>query len=169
MTEAEFNNSLVKSYGGIEITLLKEKTLESPRKRYRYCLHDNTNHLTQEMIICMNGFSYFRPHKHPKGNSESYHMLDGQLDIFIFDDQGKVLQIVKLSSKESNINNDRDLIYRLSGSKYHLMIPQSEWVIFHEVSTGPFDTSKIQEADFAPLNNCSLIEAENYCKSLYKF
>ena len=84
--EAEFNQLPAKSVGTFDIESLKDKANKSFRKRYRICLHHSTDHLTQEMIICSKGFNYFRPHKHPLMYSESYHLIEGALDVYLFDD-----------------------------------------------------------------------------------
>ena len=92
--ESEFNNKNILSIGNKEIQYLKKKSILSPKNRYRICLHNNTNHLTQEMVICINGFSYIRPHKHPKNISESYHLIEGALDVYILDNSGKIINSV---------------------------------------------------------------------------
>ena len=162
--EAEFNQSETMTFSSLDIDYLKKKTQNSPRNRYRICLHYSTDHRTQEMIICLKGFNYFRPHKHAQGCSESYHMLEGALDIYFFDDNGKVINVVKLASPNFENRENRDVIYRLSASLYHLVIPRTEWTIFHEVSTGPFNKNNFTKlASFAPTEDSDSKKIIEYC------
>ena len=167
--EAEFNQLSVKSVGTFDIESLKNKTNKSPRKRYRICLHNSTDHLTQEMIICLKYFNYLRPHKHPLMFSESYHLIEGALDVYLFDDDGTVIQTIKLASPNFKNGEKRDTLYRLSKPIFHLLVPRTEWTIYHEVATGPFNKKKsVEYAPFAPLENSDPKEAVEYCKKVTK-
>ena len=42
--------------------------------------------IVSKMLICLNGFNYSKTHKHPAEVSESYHMIEGKIDIIFFDD-----------------------------------------------------------------------------------
>lgn len=159
--EAEFNQKSIKSISSDDIHYLKKKALETKRQRYRLCLHSDVNHLTQEMIICLKGKNYFRTHKHPLNYSESYYMIEGCIDIYLFDNNGNFLEKVNLCS------NSGSFYYRLSGSIFHLVIPRTEWTIYHEVATGPFDKKKsIIFADFAPDENDDKSVIDNYINQI---
>lgn len=165
--EAEFNNEPARSVDSIDIDKLKEKAEKTKRKRFRLCLHDNTDHLTQEMIICLKGFNYFSPHKHPETRSESYHLIEGALDVYLFNDTGDVTKIIKLAAPNFKSKELRSIMYRLSSPIFHLIIPLTEWTIYHEVATGPFVKNQaVEYASFAPKDNCSREEALKYCNEL---
>jgi cupin fold WbuC family metalloprotein len=150
--EAEFNARDYRPINSRDINHLKEMAEQSPRKRYRFCLHSSHEHFTQEMIICLHGFNYFQPHRHPIQRSESYHMIEGEMDVYLFNDTGECLDTIKLSaSRKRSKEEDIYFMYRLSAPLYHLMIPRSEWTIYHEVLTGPWDRETVVEyAPFAP-------------------
>jgi cupin fold WbuC family metalloprotein len=150
--EAEFNAHDYRSIGLPDINHLKKMAEKSPRKRYRLCLHSSHKHLTQEMIICLQGFNYFQPHRHPIQRSESYHMIEGEMDVYLFNEIGECLDTIRLSAScKSDKGGGGNFMYRLSASLYHLMIPRSEWTIYHEVLTGPWDRETVVEyAPFAP-------------------
>ena len=148
--EAEFNNKDYVSINNTLIEKLKKKCFLSPRGRYRFCLHDNTNHLTQEMIICFYGNQYVHPHKHLGSMSESYYIINGKVAVILFDNQGKVLDKIILSHKTKSGNEN--FMYRLSKPIYHTIVPLSKWTIYHEVTTGPFIKNKVVKyANFAPI------------------
>lgn len=166
--EAKFNNLNYQSVGRIDIKELKELTEKSRRNKFRLCLHKKTSDLVQEMIICTKNFVYSQPHKHPNNKSESYHIIEGSLDVIIFNDKGKVIDKIYLSSFK---NKNSQFMYRLSKPYFHTMIPRSKWTIWHEVSTGPFTKKKNQfakYADFAPSENSKKIEINSFINKIKK-
>ena len=149
--EAEFNIETVRFVGKQDIDHLKMKSTESIRNRYRLCLHHDESHHTQEMIICLKGFTYFQPHRHPANHSESYHMVEGMLDVYLFNEQGVLVEKVQLAAPGSFNAASRAFMYRLSAPIYHFVVPLSEWTIYHEVLTGPWNKDSVnQYAPFAP-------------------
>ena len=121
--ESEFNLNSIKTVRVKDINYLVKRALKSKRKRYRFCLHENTNHLTQEMIICFNGFTYIRPHRHLSKRSESYHMIKGSMDVYLFNNNGKVKDIIRLNANKSDKNSI--FFYKLSKSIFHTIYPRS--------------------------------------------
>ena len=96
----------------------------------RICLHDSPEAEFHEMIILQYGGKYSRPHKHPvKG--ESYHIIEGSMAAFVFDDSGQVMDANVLDASSS-------FLYRVGGNTYHVAVPLSELLIYHESKPGPF-------------------------------
>ena len=148
---AKFYKKPIIIIGKSDIKKLKKWTANSSKKRYRICLHNNKSHLTQEMLICTKGYSYIRPHKHPKNVSESYHVLEGALRIYILNNNAKILKIINLSSPNEKKYKSKNFIYRVSSPLYHLTVPLTKWTVYHEVTTGPFLKNKmVKYADFSP-------------------
>lgn len=118
-------------------TLNKLRTLadESPLKRSRILLHQNRDELTQEMIILLKNGTEFKPHRHPKEKSESYHMIHGSMKVNIFNDSGEIVRVIYLDSR----NN---IYFRNSNSAWHQPVPTSDYVCYHETYTGPFVKEK---------------------------
>jgi len=113
---------------------LKKKAFESKLKRYRYCIHKSNNHLTQEMIIVFHKDTIITPHRHPLGRSESYHLIEGAMNVYFFDDEGNTKNAIRLEEQSKNKN----FYYRLSSHTWHLPVPTTEFMIYHETITGPF-------------------------------
>ena len=150
--EAQFNSEMFRDINPRDINALKEKVIASPRNRYRLCLHADQSHHTQEMIICLKGFQYFQPHLHPEGRSESYHMIEGKMDIYLMDERGEVVETIELVAPH-NLAKDscQSFMYRLSAPMYHFTFPRSEWTVYHEVLTGPWSKELVVNyAPFAP-------------------
>jgi len=133
---------------------LKRRALASPRRRARLCMHHSTGHLTQEMLIVFHRDSSMPPHRHPQGKSESYHLLEGCLRVFLFTDDGRVFRVLDLEAGKS-------FLYRLAAPHWHMPVPLSEWVVYHEVYTGPFvKTADVEFAPWAPPETSSAEAAE---------
>ena len=129
------------------ITDLKKEALKSRRKRYRLCLHYNNEHPTHEMLIVFHKDTYMPPHRHPIGKSESYHIVEGTMTVYFFDDDGTVIQ----HSRLSDVRSKAPFMYRLSGNIWHMPVAESEWLVYHETYTGPFDKmSDVEFTSWAP-------------------
>ena len=87
------------------------------------------------MLICMSELTYFKIHKHPRGFTESYHVIEGTLKVFFFDDGLNLISSLVLSPEEN-------FIYRLNKSVYHLVISTTASTIYHETLCGPFERGK---------------------------
>ena len=127
----------------MSITQLKEIWNNDPDRNVRICLHDSPQSSFHEMVILESPKRYYRPHKHiTKG--ESYHLIEGRLGVFIFSDQGVILDSRILDTNDS-------LIYRIAESVFHCILPISNPVIYHECKLGPF-TGKEDSiwADWSP-------------------
>ena len=116
-----------------DIQWLKAKAAGNVRERVRLCAHRSTEDAVHEMLIVHTKGTYIRPHKHPN-KSESFHIIEGDLDIVVFDEDGKVLELIEMGEYSSGCR----FFWRLSESYYHTVIPRSDFVVFHETTSGPF-------------------------------
>ena len=89
--------------------------------------------------------AYVRPHKHI-GKSESFHVIEGLLLVVVFDDEGSKIEDIPMGDMHSG----ELFYYRLPANLYHTVIPQQDFVVFHEVTNGPFDRSDTVFAPWAP-------------------
>ncbi len=133
------------SLGDEEASFLKAQALRSPRCRARICAHKSNGDLLHEMLIAISSKSYIHPHKHI-AKSESFHIVEGSVDVIIFDDDGNITNIIKLGAPGSG----RSYFYRLSKARFHTMIINSNILVVHEVTNGPFDKEQTILAPFAP-------------------
>jgi len=113
---------------------LKRKALDSKNKRFRLCMHHSNAHQTQEMIIVFNKGTFMPPHRHPKGKSESYHIIEGDMIVYFFNNKGEVIKKIEMGS----IKRNKTCVYRLSNSIWHMPLVVSEWLVYHETYSGPF-------------------------------
>ena len=117
-----------------DIEYLVQRAAANPRKRIRLCAHRDTNDRLHEMLIVHGRDCYVRPHRH-LSKSEAFHVIQGLVDIVLLDEAGKVNAVVKMG----DYSTGRKFYYRLADSLYHTLLIRSEWVIFHEITNGPFE------------------------------
>ena len=154
--EAEFKLGAIETIKWNDLNYLLSRASKLKRKR----------HPTQVMIICFKGFNYVQPHKHVGKRTESYHMIKGSMDVYLFENNGKLKEIIRLDANKNK--KDSKFFYKLSKSIYHTILPRSKVTIYHEVLTGPFHEKYISYAKFAPKNRCSNKEALDFFKSYKK-
>jgi cupin fold WbuC family metalloprotein len=116
-----------------EIEFLKERVKHAPRGRVRLCAHSSDSDLVHEMIIVLTQKTYIRPHRH-FGKCESFHIIEGAVDVVPFDDAGEIKEIIEMGEPGSGKN----FFYRLSTPLFHTLLIRSEILIIHETTTGPF-------------------------------
>ena len=136
MNEVIINTLDVAVIGSEMIGRLKALASASPRKRARLCLHRSPADATHEMLIAFHHDSFMPPHRHPANKSESYHVVEGLMVVHLFDDTGEVLRSIRLGTAEPAF------LYRLSTNLWHMPTAESEWLIYHEVYSGPFEKQR---------------------------
>jgi cupin fold WbuC family metalloprotein len=128
-----------------DIDQLKILSRSNPRKRIRICTHPDIGDNIHEMIIIHASGAYITPHKHI-GKSESFHIIEGVLLVVIFDEKGGIIEQIRMGDSESGLT----FYYRLPANYFHTVVPQSELVVFHEVTNGPFVPEDTVFAPWAP-------------------
>ena len=146
--------------GQEELAFLKRQAADNQRKRARICAHKTNDDALHEMLIAISAKSYIHPHKH-LGKSESFHIVDGIVDVVVFDDGGEIREIIELGDARSG----RNFYYRLSESAFHTLLIRTDFLVVHEVTNGPFSRDKTVLADFAPAEE-ELAKAGTYIKQV---
>jgi cupin fold WbuC family metalloprotein len=121
------------------------RAVRSPRNRARLCTHPSPEDALHEMLICLARETYVRPHRHP-GKSESFHVIEGELGVVLFDDTGAVLDVIELGPYHSG----KAFFYRLMVPTFHTVIVNTPHALFHETTNGPFDPADTEFAAWAP-------------------
>ncbi|MEJ1298727.1 MAG: WbuC family cupin fold metalloprotein [Candidatus Sedimenticola sp. (ex Thyasira tokunagai)] len=126
---------------------LKHEAAASPNLRSRLCLHCDTQSPVQEMINVFCHDSYLRPHRHPQGKTESYHIIEGVLRVYLFDELG----VVNTYSDLCNSDPKAPFLFYQPGGLWHMPVAMTPFVVFHEVYTGPFEEGRdVEYADWSP-------------------
>lgn len=146
--------------GEQQIAFLKRQAASNARGRARICAHKTNEDALHEMVIAISAQSYIHPHKH-LGKSESFHVIEGKVDVVMFDDRGGIVDIIELGEAGSG----RDFYYRLSDSAFHTFLIRTDFLVVHEVTNGPFVRDKTVLAPFAPSEE-RLAKARAYMQEL---
>lgn len=96
----------------------------------RLCLHESPEAAFHQMIILEHRGRYYRPHRHAT-KGEAYHLLEGAMAVFVFDERGAVQEACRLEP-------DGTFLYRIGPGMIHAVLPLTERVIYHECKPGPF-------------------------------
>ena len=128
-----------------DIRQLVSMALDNPRRRIRLCAHPDTDDTLHEMLIVHCRGNYVPPHRH-RAKSESFHMIEGALTVVIFEDDGAVAEVIPMAPR----GGDGVFFYRLSDCRYHTVVPTTDFVVFHEITNGPFQREDMEFAPWAP-------------------
>lgn len=108
--------------------------MASTKKNVRLCLHPDSSSKFHTMVILERKGKYYRPHKH-ENKGELFQMIEGRMAVFIFDEEGEVIDSCILTPEEN-------FLYKIGDDMYHAVMPLSEVVIYHESKLGPFKGDK---------------------------
>ena len=133
-----------------EINFLRQKVVDNRKGRVRINLHQDNCDPLHEMIIAIRPDSYIRPHKHP-GKSESFHIIYGEVDIVIFEDDGTIRELVSLSA----IDKEKAFYYHMSKPFFHTLVIYSDLLVVHEITNGPFVKDDTKFGIFAPAESAA--------------
>ena len=122
-----------------------EEASQSQRHMARLLMHFDHEDPVQEMLIALGRNCPVMPNR-SVGRSESLQVVQGELLLIIFDDNGNVVKRVEMRPAGS----DKVFLYRLSSTPWHTMIPLSEIVVVHEALQGPFNNSSEPLPDWVP-------------------
>jgi len=112
------------------VSELKRVASELNGKNVRLCLHEGPEARFHDMVIVEHPGNYYRPHKHLE-KGESFHILEGSMAVFVFDEQGQVVDACVLEEQGN-------FLYRIDTDMYHAVMPLSDRVVYHESKPGPF-------------------------------
>ena len=124
------------------ISELIESAKVTERQRSRLCVHPSDDALVQQMFIVHPGGAYVRPHRH-NNKTESILILQGEVDYLSFTGSGELAERVELSDYQSGY----PFFQMTPPDLYHSLIIKTRWLVFVEVTGGPF--LKV-DSNFAP-------------------
>jgi cupin fold WbuC family metalloprotein len=124
------------------IDMLIEASGTEPKRRARLNLHNSDDDLLHEMIIAFRKDSLNMPHRHV-GKSESMHVIRGNVDVVIFDDEGNETRRIRLA--DQTLKRIHPSVFRMAAPLWHTVIPIDAVVVVHEITNGPFIAGKNME------------------------
>lgn len=115
------------------LTRLKQEADHSPKHLSRLCMHRDTQDVVQEMVLAFTRNCLISPNS-TSGKSESLTVVEGEMLLVLFDDNGQVLDRIEMGP----VGSHKAFMYRLCSACWHTMIPLTDHVIVHECIEGPF-------------------------------
>lgn len=143
--EVLYPNERFVSLNAVDLAFLKAEAFKNPRKRIRICTHQSTDDKVHEMFIVHAKDAYVRPHKHIH-KSESLYLMEGEVDVIFFDDQGNIIKRIEMGSPASG----KLFYYRLTDPLYHTLCIKTGLICFYEVTEGPFNRADTVFPSWAP-------------------
>lgn len=131
----------MKTFPRTLIDELAAKAATSPRRRAHHNVHEQASDLVQRFFVVAQRASYFRPHRHLV-KAELAMVLRGQIDVFTFDADGRVLARYAAGEGTSEMG------YETAPATWHTLVVMSDVAAFLEVKEGPYDPKTAVE--FAP-------------------
>lgn len=148
----------ISTVGPTEIAFVKAQARTVVRRRARLCLHRSSYDRLHDMVIALDMSTYLRPHRHDD-KSETFHIIEGAASVVIFDDTGRIERVIELGGEQGQ------RLYRLDEPRYHTLVIQSEMLVIHEVTNGPFSPGATDYAAFAPAED-DTAKANAYLRDL---
>ncbi len=143
-----------------DIDNLIELAKQTDRLRVRFCTHKSAKELLHQMFIVHSSDVYVRPHKHI-GKTESMLVIEGDVDYITFDELGNVEDSIPMG----NPGSGKVFYHTIGPGTYHALRIQSDWVVFVEITNGPFYEKDTKFGAWSPDGN-DLSTAHSYIKSL---
>jgi len=143
--EVLYSTDRIVTVDAAAISELKRAAAANPRRRIRLCAHAGVDDRLHEMLIVHTRDTYVRPHKHI-GKSESFHVIEGEVDVVIFGDDGDVTDVIQMGTVASG----RPFFYRIATPLFHTLLIRSAELVFHETTNGPFNRAETLFASWAP-------------------
>ena len=131
--------------GKREVEFLKGQASANGRRRARICAHKSNGDPLHEMLIVIASDSYIHPHRHA-GKTESFHIVEGEVDIVVFDEGGEITKVLELGDAKSG----KSFFYRLPPGSFHTLLIKSSFLVVHEITNGPFSRDQTDLAFWAP-------------------
>jgi cupin fold WbuC family metalloprotein len=133
------------SVGKKEIDFLKQECRDKQQTQIALCPYQDTQNALHEMFVVNIGTTYARPNKHPN-KDQSFHVLEGEADFILFDDEGKIIATIPLCDYESG----RQFYIRVPANVFYTVIMKSDTLVVHEVAHGEYKKSDLIPAPWAP-------------------
>lgn len=89
---------MIKTITAADLHALAAKAAQAPRLRAHLNVHEHLDAAVQRLFIATEPGTYMRPHRHAEAHKwEFFVVLQGRLDLLIFDDAGRVTQRIVMA------------------------------------------------------------------------
>ncbi len=140
----------MKVFSAEQLNALVTQAEGSGRLRQHQNIHKAFDEPCQRLFNAIEPGSYIRPHRHASvPRDELLVAIRGLMALVIFDDEGKVQQVVRFGSEK--YGPDLAVGVELSPQTWHTVVALVPGSVLLEVKAGPFDPAQPKNlADWAP-------------------
>lgn len=125
-----------------ELEQLKLKAQSAPRQRANLNLHASLEANVQRLFITTEPGTYIQPHRHSENHKwEMFLVLEGEIDLLIFNDEGELTLRTKMSPTETRV-------VEIPPKTWHTYVVQQSGTLALEIKEGGYVPTP--EPDFAP-------------------
>jgi cupin fold WbuC family metalloprotein len=146
--EVEMNQREILILDKAWVEKIKNMAVRNSSGKYRTCIHQSEKDNVHEMLIVHTSGTYVRPHKH-RVNGESLQFIEGEGTAILFNEDGSIRQAFKVGDPSS----DYAFYYSMTKELFHMLIINSEFLVFKETTKGPFIRENIIYPTWAPDGN----------------
>jgi len=142
------------SFNKNSLYLFKELAILKKIPLFRVCLHTSNNEITHEMLMIHTYPQCTKPHRTSvsknKNKTVSYHAIDGEAVVYLYDKNGNVTDEIAISSYDDN----QPYLCRLNAEIFRSMKSSTNYFMFLETSSGPFNDSDTVWFDLNSSDKC---------------
>lgn len=145
----------VKEFSGEFLDVLSTQAIASPRLRQHRNLHTSYAEPCQRFFNAIEPGSYLRPHRQALiPRSKLLIAIRGRFALMIFDDEGAVTQIVRISPGESMAARGWAVGAEVPPGHWNTVVSLATGSVLLEIKAGPYDPNAARElAPWAPPDN----------------
>ena len=144
----------LKKYSGDRLKELVVNAQASDRLRTNLNIHESADAAVQRLFLAFEPDTYIRPHRHPQAHKwELFIVLEGELDLLLFNDSGEIEDRVVLSSTATRV-------VEVPPNTWHSYVSKKSGTLALEIKEGAYLPSP--EEDFlsmAPAENTKEVAA----------
>ncbi|MBI3775819.1 MAG: WbuC family cupin fold metalloprotein [Gammaproteobacteria bacterium] len=133
---------MIKIITAADLNSLASKAAQAPRLRANQNVHESLDSPVQRLFIATEPATYMRPHRHAEAHKwEFFLVLEGQIDLLIFNDAGLLLQRTPMSRTATRA-------VEIPPDTWHAYVCMQSGTVALEVKQGAYLPTP--EHDFAP-------------------
>jgi cupin fold WbuC family metalloprotein len=145
---------MIKKYTTERLREISQIARDSERQRTNLNIHESTDAEVQRLFLAFEPDTYIRPHRHPEPHKwELMILLEGELDVLLFDDAGEVTQCTRLSGKDTRV-------IEIPPNTWHSYVSRQPGTVVMEVKQGSYlPTSEQDFLATSPAENTEQAQA----------
>ncbi|HUV23081.1 MAG TPA: WbuC family cupin fold metalloprotein [Gammaproteobacteria bacterium] len=142
---------MIKAYTATQLGQLEDEAASAGRRRAHLNVHAGLDANVQRLFIATQPDTYMRPHRHPEAHKwEFFVVLEGKIDLLVFDDRGEMQQRIAMSSEQTRA-------VEVPPGTWHAYVCMKANTLALEIKEGAYLPTREQDfAAWSPAENTGL-------------